>query len=241
MVTVDEYVRTEQVATYDVGANSKLKLSELLRMAQEASEQHLAALGLGYEKLKADGIVFLLTNNCISIKRMPVHNDVLTIKTHPCGTAGVQFYRDFVFYAEGEEVLRVMQTSVAANPQTHRVLRPKAFLSYDIFQEQTVVSAEKIERVAPPAGLPLLGERPIYYSDLDFNRHLNNAVYSDILMDFLSPEMRHQRMKRIQISYINEGKLGETLKIYGGMTADGSYVLYGDSERGLSFSCRVEI
>lgn len=241
MVTTEEYTRTEQVASYEVGANSKINLSVLLRMAQETSEQHLGALGLGYEKLKADGIVFLLTNNSVSIKRLPVHNDVVTIKTHPRGNAGVQFYRDFVFYVEGEEIVRIMQTSVSANPETHKILRPKVFLAYDIFQEEKIDPAEKLERIAPPDGLPLLGERPIYYSDLDFNRHLNNAVYGDILMDFLPAEMRHQKMKRVQICYVSESRLGETLKIYGGHVDDGSFVVYGDNDRGLSFSAKVEL
>ncbi len=60
MVTIEEYSRTVQVASYEVGANAKIKLSVLLRMAQETSEQHLGALGIGYERLKADGIVFCL-------------------------------------------------------------------------------------------------------------------------------------------------------------------------------------
>ena len=109
MVTVEEYSRTVQVASYEVGANEKIKLSVLLRMAQETSEQHLGELGIGYERLKADGIVFLMTNYRLLIKRLPVHNDVLTIKTHPRGTVGVQFYRDFVVYADGEEIARIMQ------------------------------------------------------------------------------------------------------------------------------------
>ena len=45
MVTVEEYSRTVQVASYEVGANEKIKLSVLLRMAQETSEQHLGELG----------------------------------------------------------------------------------------------------------------------------------------------------------------------------------------------------
>ena len=49
MVTVEEYSRTVQVASYEVGANEKIKLSVLLRMAQETSEQHLGELGIGYE------------------------------------------------------------------------------------------------------------------------------------------------------------------------------------------------
>ena len=38
MVTVEEYSRTVQVASYEVGANEKIKLSVLLRMAQEECE-----------------------------------------------------------------------------------------------------------------------------------------------------------------------------------------------------------
>lgn len=138
MVTVEEFSRTVQVASYEVGANEKIKLSVLLRMAQETSEQHLGELGIGYERLKADGIVFLMTNYRLLIKRLPVHNDVLTIKTHPRGTVGVQFYRDFVVYANGEEIARIMQTSVSANPDTHKILRPKVFLAYNIFQDAKV-------------------------------------------------------------------------------------------------------
>ena len=45
MVTVEEFSRTVQGASYEVGANEKIKLSVLLRMAQETSEQHLGSWG----------------------------------------------------------------------------------------------------------------------------------------------------------------------------------------------------
>lgn len=55
---VKEYVHTMRVASYEVGAQCILRLSVLLRMCQDVSEQNLALLGLGYEKMCADGIVF---------------------------------------------------------------------------------------------------------------------------------------------------------------------------------------
>lgn len=239
MITTEEYVRTESVASYEVGAQGVLKLSVLLRMAQETSEQHLGALGLGYEKLKADGLVFLITNNLVKIKRMPRHNDVLTIKTHPRGTAGVQFYRDFVFYIGEEEVIRIMQTSVSADPESHKILRPKVFLGYNIFADEKMEKEGRVERVTPPEGLPLLGERPIRYSDLDFNHHLNNAIYGDILLDYLPEEIRARGISEIQVSYVNESVLGETLRIFGGATGENEYLLYGENARGLGFSTRL--
>ena len=49
-------------------------------------------------------------------------------------------------------------------------------------------------------------------------------------------------MKHIHISYVSESKLGETLKIYGGhIEENGDFVLYGDHERGLSFSAKVQV
>ena len=60
-------------------------------------------------------------------------------------------------------------------------------------------------------------------------------------MDFLPSEMRQQSMKHIHISYVSESKLGETLKIYGGYIENGDVVMYGEHERGLSFSAKVQL
>ena len=98
-----------------------------------------------------------MTNYRLLIKRLPVHNDVLTIKTHPRGTVGVQFYRDFVVYANGEEIARIMQTSVSANPDTHKILRPKVFLAYNIFQDAKVPPEDRVDRLTVPEGTSIFG------------------------------------------------------------------------------------
>ena len=91
-----------------------------------------------------------------------------------------------------------------------------------------------------PEELPYVGSRPVYYSDIDYNGHLNNAVYGDILCDFLPGGMFGKRILEAQVNYLSETRFGETLKLYAG-EQDGETYLFGEHERGRSFECRVAV
>lgn len=237
---INEYTREVRVASYEVGAQRLLKLSVLMRMCQETSEQHIDLVGLSYEKLYEDGIVFLLINNRAKIKRMPVHNEKITIKTHPRGVNGAQFYRDFILYSGDEKIIEVMQTSVIADPVTHKVMRPKKFLDYGIFSGEKVMPEDRMAKITVPDDLPLVGERPIYYSDLDYNRHLNNTIYGDILTDFLPDGAQGSQYAQVQINYVNESAQGDVLKIYAAKE-NGQVLMQGVHNRGCGFTASATL
>lgn len=236
MANVKEYEREIRIATYEVSAQSIMKLSVLLRICQETSEQHLASLGIGYETLKNDGLVFLITRSKMKITRMPVHGETIVVKTHPCGVVGPQFYRDYLFYAGGEKIIDVMQASVAADTVSHKIMHPKKFMKYGIDPCPNGITDIRLGKIELPEGMPLQGDRPIRFSDLDYNSHLNNAVYGDIISDFIPDGVVGRQFSEIQINYVNESKLGETLKIYA-REQNGSITMYGDNERGRGFEC----
>ena len=231
---IREYMLPMRVKTYDVGPNSKLKLSALLRVCQEVSERHLESVNMGYTAMKEKGLVFLIISNAARICRLPFLGEELQIRTHPRGTMGVQFYRDYEFWSGEELLIRVMQTSVSVDPVEHKILRPKVFLSQGVFFDEKVPREEKIDKITPQE-LPQLGVREIRYSDVDYNHHLNNTIYGDIAMDFLPEALREKQFAYEQIDYVSEALLGETLRICGG-EFDGGYLVQGYHERGLSFS-----
>ena len=231
---IREYMLPMRVKTYDVGPNSKLKLSALLRVCQEVSERHLESVNMGYTAMKEKGLVFLIISNAARICRLPFLGEELQIRTHPRGTMGVQFYRDYEFWSGEELLIRVMQTSVSVDPVEHKILRPKVFLSQGVFFDEKVPREEKIDKLAPQE-LPQLGVREIRYSDVDYNHHLNNTIYGDITMDYLPESLREKQFSYEQIDYVSEALLGEELVIRGGETAEG-FLVQGYHERGLSFS-----
>ncbi len=238
MQQINEYTRDVRVASYEVGAQSVLKLSVLLRICQETSEQQMDLVGLSYEKMSADGIVFLLITNRVKIKRMPRHNEILTIQTHPRGTSGAQFYRDFKIFCGGELIIDVMQTTVAADAHTHKVLRPKMFLQYGIFTDERM--SEKVARITVPDNLPLVGERPVRFSDLDYNHHLNNTIYGDILTDFIPGGVSGKRYTEVQIDYVNESTLNDVLKIYA-REENSQILMQGVNSKGCGFTASAEL
>ncbi len=237
---VQEYTNDLRVATYEVGAQQILRLDVLLRMCQDVSEKNLAALGLGYEKMAQDGIVFLLITNSVKIGRMPVHGETITMKTHPRGLAGAQFYRDFIVYSNSEKIIEIMQTSVITNTRTHKLLRPAQFLDYGVFSPEKIPAEERISKVAVPDALPLVGEHTVRYSDLDYNTHLNNAVYANILDDFLPGGHEGRQYARVQINYLAESRLGDTLRIYA-QEEDGRILMQGINERGCGFTACADM
>lgn len=80
---------------------------------------------------------------------------------------------------------------------------------------------------APEDAFPL-GQRPIRYSDLDGNRHVNNAVYGDILCDFLPGDWQRSHFLRSAVLlYEHEARLGDTLQITGCQIGPDSWYLAG--------------
>lgn len=240
MEQIEEYTRSVCVASYEVGSQSVLKLSVLLRICQETSEQQMDSLGLSYEKMSADGIVFLIITNRAKIKRMPRHNETLTIQTHPRGTLGAQFYRDFKIFCDGELIVDVMQSSIAADVNTHKVLRPKQFLQYGIFTDEKMSPEEKITRTAMPDDMPLIGKRPVQFSDLDYNHHLNNTIYGDIITDFLPGGASGKNYTKVQIDYVTESVLGDVLSIYA-REENNQVLMQGVNSRGCGFTAFAEL
>ena len=56
------------------------------------------------------------------------------------------------------------------------------------------------------------GERKIVYSDIDYNGHMNNTHYPDMLCDF-TENILTKRVTGMTLSFLHEGAYGHTLKV----------------------------
>ena len=61
----------------------------------------------------------------------------------------------------------------------------------------------------------MLGERPAYWSDLDANGHVTNAVYGRIATDFLPAEYHSRRLRSFAINFHLEVHPDDRLQICG--------------------------
>lgn len=224
------------LATYDVGPGRTLHLSRLLFLVQETSERHLERFGIGYESLWEAGIAFLTAKTWVKIERMPRLHETVRIETRPCGVKGAQFIRAFDLFVGEVLCAQVVQTSVAADPVSHKILHPQAFDKIG-FDPACGGDAPMFPQKIKTGEQPVLGTREIRYSDLDYNEHLSNAVYVDFLTDFVP---NPSSVTEFQINYVNECRRGDQIVVHGGQDETGRWLIYGEHARGRAFDAYLK-
>ena len=251
----NEYTYGAVVASYDVGPYRDLKLSALLRFQQEAGERQLTSEGYAFGALYEKGLVFLLSRAASVIHRMPRMGDPVFVTTWFRGTEGASFMRCYTLSGEdGQLLAESVSAFVVADARTHRILRPSAFGG----MEKAAISTRKnscpdpekiiLERMRHTglvpaelrsAELPSAGARPIWYSDVDYNGHLNNTVYADFLCDFCPGGMGDSRVSAFCLNFQGEALEGDVLSI--AALEEGNRVFYsGEHARGRCFAAWME-
>jgi acyl-ACP thioesterase len=76
------------------------------------------------------------------------------------------------------------------------------------------------------------GERRIVYSDLDYNMHMNNTKYADMLCDFI-PLEEVSRLRGMSLTYLHEARFGDTIRLLG-QKSDEGYLFRTVNEEGTS-------
>lgn len=203
------------VMEYECDVARKLRLSWLMRHAQQMGSDHLATKHVDYRQMYKDGMVFVVNKMKIKIHRRPEFNEALQLTTIPMEPKGVQFVRDTIFDTlDGERLAEVSISWALMNPETRRILRPSAFDCYG-FQfnpnDGEQVTGYKIRK---PEGMSTSHKRQVKYSDLDYNGHVNNATYADMVCDMVPIELLEQQaILRFGIIYHKEAKIGQILDV----------------------------
>ena len=213
------------VPTYDTGANGRLRLSALLRWQQEAGERQTKLYALDWDALAEKGYAFVLARGCGEVYRLPRHGEQVVLQTWSDHIQGVQFFRGYRLVSEAGETLTESMASFAlVDIRTHRLCRPSVvdMSALPTAVQETGCPLPPAVKDLPP--LTAVGEWTVRDSAVDFNRHLNNTVYADLLWDFLPAAVRENPPKRYALQYITEAREGDTLTMYYGADETAHYV-----------------
>ena len=241
------YLWHTHVTTYDTDPDRRLRLSSQLKLQQEVGEMQLAERGAGFGKLLEAGIAFVLTRTRSVIFRPPLLGERMVIRTWPRGTQGAQFFRCYEFLSEQSGELLISSVSAFALVDTvgHRPLRPRVFYEKfpDVLADIDLQTAcPDPQKTAPNQGAEPVGAVKVTYSMTDWNHHLNNTVYADLLTDHMPDEAFGKRFSSFEIEYLREALPGETvtLSVAEQTTENGvETALFGAHDRGECFRARA--
>lgn len=243
------YKKAFTVEMRDVDFTGTLRLSSLFTYFQEAANQHSEDLGIGFETIMEKfGVIWALIRIRVEILRYPVFNEEIVVETWPQEPKNLQFIRDFLARDQkGHIIARAVSIWAILDAQTRKLQRSKLIAANypSSFKEERALEC-KLGKLKPFGPLEMAYERFIGYSDIDFNEHLNNTKYVDLIMDCFSLESHKSHYVRsIEFNYVHEALPGDTIVLYKDLNAADENLIYiegiNEKDEKLAFQSLVEI
>ena len=200
----------------------RLKPSMILYYVQEVAGRHFDRISMDYDALAQKGMIWAIIRQKVQITRIPRRGETIRVETWPMPTTRVAYPRSVVAYdAEGNEVFRSISIWVLMDIRSRSMILPgKSGVS--------VVGTLRGNELTAPNALPaknLLNHRnrPVCFTDLDRNGHMNNTKYMDWIDDLI-PSAFHQEhdLKELTVCYMSEAREGQELSMQWGFLEDGA-------------------
>jgi medium-chain acyl-[acyl-carrier-protein] hydrolase len=245
MNTRERFETTFPVASYEADSARRLSLFALFNRFQELAGLHASYLKVGYGELQKSNLAWILSRIKLNILSLPGWGDTVRLATWPKGVDRLFAMRDFSLESDKGETLVLATTAwLLVDIAKGRPQRIET-LPIDLeFPGAPQAITESPDKIPMPENMKTLFERPIWRSDIDTNQHVNNAQYAKWIGDcFSEDQFRTRRMTTMQINYLEETLLGDTVGLLKSPGEDiaGEHFIAGESRRKRSqvFQARV--
>jgi len=212
----ERYEDTFSIASYEADYAGTLSLYALMNRFQELAGLHAAFLQVGYTTLKEAGLAWILSRMKVQICSLPCWGDTVHLATWPKGIDRLFALRDFcITGGKGQTLVNATTAWLLIDTEKGRPRRIES-LPIDLhFPHALHALQDPLDKIQMPKELTPVFEKPIWLSDLDTNRHVNNAQYVKWITDCFSEEQfRNRRIASLQINYLEETLLGDTVKLF---------------------------
>lgn len=207
------YSKKMQIPNIATDCFGRMKMAWLLACLQEVAGEHCEILGASNGEYGGRQLFWAVTRHKVEITRLPGAREEITLRTWPCPTTRVAYPRATVAYDEaGNELFRAMSLWVLMDVSSRAMILPG---KSGVLVEGITTGHE----IGTPGSLaPAMGgitvSRPVRYTDLDVNGHMNNTQYLNWVEDLLpSAYHRDHTAKEFTICYLSEARENQVLDL----------------------------
>ena len=218
-----KHIENYTVRWHDTDARLEMRPSALLALMQETSNLQFVASGRSLDAIRdKEGVGFILSRISFDILRPLSPFEKMRVETFTCRGRGYTFPRGFEVFCGEEPVARCHSLWALVNV-ADRTLVKCADFPLTFGDEPELATATPL-RFRVPEGLAFeaVGERRITFADLDYNMHMNNTKYPDMVCDFL-PDPMSTRVVGMSLAYHREAAFGDTVTVLRATAGDGTY------------------
>jgi medium-chain acyl-[acyl-carrier-protein] hydrolase len=215
------YHKEYAVHTYETDARGLVRPVALLNYLQDAAGEHAGRLGLSVVDLFKRSMTWVLSRYHVLVHRYPALGARLEIVTWPSGKHGYFAIRDFEVSDGGGPVLSATSSWMVIGLEKKQAVKVD-----DVVGPRYAVERRALDD--PFASLPVPGQPDpgprfrVESSHLDWNRHVNNAVYVQWALEGVPADvLMKRRPMEIEVSYRAEALYGDEVQSVAQPVPDG--------------------
>lgn len=206
---------TFKIRAYETDAQNHLKISSVFNFMQVAAGLNANQLGFGYDQLSPKEYFWILSRVILDWHGNVSFDEEIILETWPKSVEKLFATRDFRFYSgKGDCIGKATTAWLMMDASTGRpVMLNSNMFNLPVYNIPPAID-ELPGKIPEPASVEFSSQRKAVYSDIDVNQHVNNARYIEYIFDAL-PVHEFTALKhcRVQINYLKEVKLGETISL----------------------------
>ena len=226
------------ISNNDVDYRFNLKPANLYRIFQDIALKATEEVGSDSISLSKRGIDWVITRMDVEIKRLPRCNEKITVCTYPGKDLAMLYPRYFYILDENNNVIiRASSIWALIDAKTRKVIVDKDTIK-KLPPETSEFELPLPGKIAASEEKNLIETRTIHYSDLDFNCHMNNVRYVELLMDVHDFEFyKTHRPTFISLNYMKEIREKDKVSVYSDLNNPETFEVQVDG--GTSFLAKV--
>ena len=199
-----------KVTTSTCDSTGKLKIFSALQMMQDCSEMWIESEPTVKKYFHDQNMAQLLATRQVEIVRLPSFKENLTVTTSVYDVKPMYGFRNtFIRDSQGEPCLKTWSMGAFVDLSTGKLKRiDDATISSISIDPKQEMNYRDRRIILPHEGGVTLAPVPVTHADIDYNRHMNNAHYVRIAMEFLPEDFD---VKGMRMEYRVPAKLGDQL------------------------------
>ena len=210
-----KFIQNYNIRWHDTNANREITPSAILTFMQETTNMHIQTMYPNLEYIR-DVLhqAFILSKVYLRFYEPAYAYDDITVETWTgVESRGFTFYRSFCVKKDDKIIADALTTWCLIDTVEHKLLPVTKFENN--FVDEKSIEIEMPRKIKFPIDTPLelVDKRKIYYSDIDYNLHMNNTHYPNMLIDFL-PSPEKYRVKEIMMSFIKGSMYNDEIDVY---------------------------
>ena len=198
------------VHSYETDARGLAKTVTLLNFLQDSAGEHAGRLGLSVLDLFKRNMTWVLSRYHILVHRHPAMGERLEVTTWPSGKGGYFATRDFeVADAAAGPVLSATSSWMIIGLERKQPLKVDDIIDVPYALDKRALD-DPFASLPVPSGRDAELRFRVESVHIDWNRHVNNAVYVEWALEAVPAEvLRKSRPVELEVSYRAEAFYGE--------------------------------